>query len=370
MYHLMILEVKISKKVLRIQGFLFLGYFLFACSNQQLKVDDTNYSTLSGEAQGSTFSIVFENTQQVDFTHAVDSLLKAVDLNFSTYVKESTISTFNNEHLALAVDSHFVKMLYQSMQLYATSNGAFNPLIKPLVNYWGFGENRKQPNEISEQKIDSLKNLLKPENILLVFDEDTIALNELYKKTDAIKPAVLYKKNKDVMLDFNAIAQGYTVDLLAELFESHSITNYMIEVGGEMITKGKNAKGEAWKIGIDKPIENAQERELEYIVSVDNKAIATSGNYRKFYEKDGIKYSHTLSPQSGFPVTHNLLSATVIANSCSMADGIATSLMVMGTEQAKLFLEEFPGIDVLLIYSDSTGNYTTWTSKNFPQNTK
>jgi thiamine biosynthesis lipoprotein len=181
----------------------------------------------------------------------------------------------------------------------------------------------------------------------------------------------IYIKKKASKFDFNAIAQGYSVDVIADYLNSLGINNYMVEVGGELKTKGVNSKHEPWKIGIDKPIENSKpgEQEFQIIAGLTNKSLATSGNYRKFYEKDGIKYSHTINPKTGKPVQHQLLSTTVVTDNCALADAYATAFMVMGVDETKLFLKQHKDLNlsVYLIYSDSTSKWKTWQTENFDE---
>ena len=164
------------------------------------------------------------------------------------------------------------------------------------------------------------------------------------------------------MLDMNAIAQGYSVDVVAGFLDAMDIRNYMVEIGGELKTHGQNPQGNPWRIGIDKPIEGNQLAglELEAVVNLTDRSLATSGNYRRFYEKDGIKYSHTIDPFTGYPVKHSLLSATVICKECLYADAYATAFMVMGTEKSKIFLESRPDLHAFLIYNNEKGEYMVW----------
>ena len=164
------------------------------------------------------------------------------------------------------------------------------------------------------------------------------------------------------MLDMNAIAQGYAVDVLCEFLESKGIINYLVEIGGEIKTRGHNPRGTEWKVGIDRPIEGLQIPgvDLQAIVEISDRSLATSGNYRKFYEKDGVKYSHTIDPKTGYPVQHGLLSATVLAGDCMRADAYATGFMVMGYEKSREFLLNQSGLDAYLIYNDEEGKYRVW----------
>ena len=171
------------------------------------------------------------------------------------------------------------------------------------------------------------------------------------------KTIVFCKNHPNFKIDFNAIAQGLSVDVVDDFISSKGYTDYYIEIGGELIVRGKNREGVNWKIGIDSPKENQIERELENIIHLSNKAVATSGNYRKFYVKDGVKYSHTLDPKSGFPVQHSLLSVTVVANDCATADAYATAFMVMGKEATLTFIEQHPEekLEVYLLFSNDKG---------------
>jgi thiamine biosynthesis lipoprotein len=177
----------------------------------------------------------------------------------------------------------------------------------------------------------------------------------------------LIKENKDIKVDVNAIAQGYSVDVIVNWLEHKNIENYLVEIGGEVCAKGINGKGIVWKIGIDKPIEDqsASNRELQAIASLNNKSLATSGNYRKFYEKDGIKYSHTINPKTGYPARNTLLSASVLATDCMTADAFATAFMVLGVEKSIELANKLDYLEVYFIYTDSTQNYSVYASDGF-----
>jgi len=168
------------------------------------------------------------------------------------------------------------------------------------------------------------------------------------------------KDDPRMMIDPNAIAPGYVSDIISEFFDTKGIRNYLVEIGGELRCKGKNKVGEAWRVGVDKPIENPLEREIQQVFHLGQIAVATSGNYRKFYEENGVKYSHTIDPKTGYPARSNLLSATVFADDCIYADAYATVCMVIGFEKAKQLSEQVPGLQMYLIYSDSTGAFRTW----------
>lgn len=345
----------------------FIPLLLFTtCSdNDSNKKNDTITSSFyfqtRGYAQGSTYNIIYKDKQKRDLSHSVDSILKAFDQELSIYIDSSTISKINqlpkdsSYSLSLSDDKHFIECFRLAKEVYHKTDYAFNPAIYPLVKYWGFLNFEQEDEEHQQSEIDSLLQLID-------FSDSAIEITIGNSKNGIIK-------RKDSKFDFNAIAQGYSVDVIADFLDSLGINNYMVEVGGELKTKGQNAKGSTWKIGIDKPIENSKpgEEEFQIIAGLNNNALATSGSYRKFYEKDGVKYSHTINPKTGKPVQHQLLSTTVITNNCALADGYATAFMVMGTEKAKTFIQTNKNLNlsVYLISSDSTGKWTTWQTEDF-----
>lgn len=299
---------------------------------------------VKGYAQGTTYQILYIDDR--NFQRSVDSILIAIDNSLSTYNKRSIITNFNQADSVLEVDAYFIDVFNMAKEVYTTTGGAFNPTVTHLVNAWGFGF--KNTEKTDSATIDSL---LQFTNFDLITIKDNIAT----------------KQNKNMMLDFNAIAQGYTVDVIADFFDKKNVENYMIEVGGEIIAKGKNAAKKPWRIGIDKPMENQEERILEAVIKLENAALATSGNYRKFYEKDGFKYSHTINPTTGYPVTHTLLSATVVTDKCALADAYATAFMVVGLEKSKEILIANPTLEALLIYANEDGTLSSYSTPNLTE---
>ena len=309
---------------------------LFSCGEQAPKKQKM---VVEGYAQGTTYNIVYISDDGIDYQRAIDSTLIEIDNSLSTYQKKSIISKFNQADSIFEVDKMFADVFNISKKAFEISEGAFDPTIAPIVNAWGFGfENLHATDSVT---IDSLR---------LFVDFTKITMNE----------NKVVKEEKGMMLDFNAVAQGYSVDVLADLLEARGINNYLVEVGGELKAKGLNLNGTFWRIGIDKPLADLEERELEAIVNLNNKALATSGNYRKFYEKNGMKYSHTINPKTGYPVSHNLLSATVISNNCGEADAFATVFMVVGLEDAKKIISKNKNLEALLIYSNEDGDLQTF----------
>ncbi len=301
---------------------------------------------LRGYAQGSTFQIKFRSDVKHSFRNSFDSIFKSIDASMSTYLTSSSISRLNAGE-PIWPDTNFIKVLRHSITVAEQTGGLFDPTIGPLVSFWGFGTSKKSTADTT--KVDSVKALVDYRRLPTI-EEDSLVLPVHFS------------------LDFNSIAQGYTVDVLAEFLEQKGVKNFMVEVGGEVRTQGVNARGEAWRIGIDKPSEEQQEG-FQIIVSLADKSLATSGNYRKFWvdELTGIKYAHTIEPISGWPAKNTLLSATIIANYCMDADAYATSCMVMGLKKSVAFIENLKGVEGYFVYSDSAGNWQTIHTTGFKE---
>ena len=308
-----------------------------AVACQQMSKENVYY--IRGEAQGTTYGITYIAHKPIEKT-AVDSILKVIDLSMSTYIDNSLIRKINKgEHLP--IDPHFEKVLSASMNIYSESEGVFDPSIGQLINAWGFG---KKENHIppTQKQIDSLLAL--------------IGMDKVHVATTP-EGTFVEKDNPNIQLNFNAIAQGYTSDVIADYFLSKQITNFIVEVGGEIVIHGRNTlKGKSWTIGIDNPLQKPDEdREIVATVELTDCGLATSGNYRKLWTDSltGQKYVHTINPKTGRPQPSNLLSATVIAPSAMLADGYATTLMALGgIEKAKDFLAQHKELKAVLLYSD------------------
>lgn len=301
---------------------------------QEIKVE--------GYAQGTTYHVTYISSDGMNYQRSIDSLLIEIDNSLSTYQERSIISRFNQSDSIQLIDNMFRDVFIDAKMVYEQTNGAFEPTVAPIVNAWGFGF--KNLENTDSTFIDSL---------LKFVDFNQVSIND----------SLVMKTNPGTMLDFNAIAQGYSVDVLALFLEEKGIENYMVEVGGELRVKGVNKNDTLWRVGIDKPIENNSERELQAIISLENRSLATSGNYRKFYEKDGVKYSHTINPKTGYPVQHSLLSVTVIAPTCSLADAYATAFMVLGLEKSKQIVENNPDLEAFFIYSNEKNEMETFATK-------
>ena len=352
------------------KSFFWLSLFVLAAcgsptdSDQSFTEEKTESLEFYGNTQGTTYSIIVNDNIDLSMEE-VESVLASFDQALSSYIPESDLSKINNssagEISILDEQGYFADCLNQSYELYQMTNGAFDPTVYPLVDGWGFMKDEEFVPDSST--VDSLRSLLGFNNGYH-FKWTTDSLGRMQGKS-------IIKNTSAAKLDFNAIAQGQAVDVLAELIESRGGENYFVEIGGELRVKGLNKDGVNWRIGIDKPIEESDEtdRELQEVIQLDNKAVATSGSYRKFYIKNGEKYSHTLNPKTGYPVQHNLLSATVVADQCSTADALATAFMVMGTEKAKGFVKEHPelGIDVYLIFTNDKDRLETWYTAGFAE---
>lgn len=330
---------------------------LLVLSSCQPKVETNVIEPLkvNGNTQGTTYSIIIADTSVEVNQEEIDVLLAEFDQYLSTYIDTSYISRLNASEKSFQFNDakHYFQDVYQtSKEIYNATEGAFDPSVFPLVAGWGFMKKIESP--LDQKTVDSLLTFVS-------FKEGDLHSIQYYHQM-----VIINKEDPRFKLDFNAIAQGYAVDVVANFLETKGAQNYYVEIGGELRTSGLNAEGVAWRIGIDKPIEDSEysTRQLMHIIQVSDKAVATSGNYRNFYEIDGKKYAHTLNPKTGFPVKHNLLSATVIADNCALADGYATAFMVMGVEKTKVFLEEHPEISCYLIYQDDKGALQEFFSTN------
>jgi thiamine biosynthesis lipoprotein len=300
----------------------------------------TPYQKNAGLIFGTTYSVTYQCGE--DLQEEIEAELKKVDDEFSMFNSQSIVARLNNgEQPELSND--FIDVFKLARQVSEDTNGAFDITVAPLVNAWGFGFKHEQMP--SKEQVDSLRELIGYRYVTL--KDKTITMQ---------KPGM--------MLDFSAIAKGYGVDVVARLLERHDIKNYMVEIGGEITTRGINPERVPWRIGVNKPSEDAlnENHELQTILNVTDKSMATSGNYRNFYVKGGKKYAHTIDPKTGYPVQHSLLSATVLTDRCAKADAYATSFMVLGMDGAKKILERHKELMAYLIYTDNKGNLSVWYS--------
>lgn len=339
----------------KIRFLLFLTVFV---SFQSCKTDPSttndSYQRLSGETMGTTYHIAYKDSLNRDFKKEIDQLLEAVNMDVSTYIDSSFISQFNQaeseilflnilDKKALSKHAHFRLNFEKAGEVYKKSNGYFDPTVMPLVNYWGFGYTEKKAVE----KVDSLKI-----DSLMQF----VGFDKVTQRSLEDGSVYLVKSVPGVQLDFSALAKGYGVDVVGLLLEKNGVENYMVEIGGEVRTKGKNHTNDWWKVGINTPDEKADISDFESKVLLINRSLATSGNYRNFYKVNEKKYGHTINPHTGFPEKNKLLSASIFAEDCMTADAWATACMAMGLEKAFDLVSNTEGLDGYFIYSEEDGN--------------
>ncbi|HEY5469187.1 MAG TPA: FAD:protein FMN transferase [Bacteroidales bacterium] len=325
-----------------VSALLIFAVVLPACKDKKSVFDN-----VTGFTQGTTYSMVYENKQNInqeDLKVKVENILHEFDMSLSTYNDSSIISRINRNEVVMT-DLYFTEVFAKSALISEMTGGAFDITVGPLVRAWGFGPDEHK--NFTEAKRDSLMKFVGMSKV-------------------SIKNGHVIKSDSGIFLDVNAIAPGYSVDVICGFFDSLNIKNYLVEIGGEVRGKGTRA-GALWRIGIDKPVDNNMSpgQTLQAIAKISGKALATSGNYRKFYVEDGIKYSHEIDPKTGYPAKNTLLSVSILADDCAMADGIATACMVMGKEKTIQFLGSHPEFSAYLIYSDENGNFQTWISPKF-----
>lgn len=298
------------------------------------------YQHNTGQIFGTTYHITYQSEK--DLHREILQRLQLVDQTFSTFNDESIISKINrNEPVKL--NQMFIEVFDLAKTVSKDTHGAFDITVAPLVNVWGFGFKSGTPP--TKAVIDSLRHLTGYEKVKLIGSK-------------------VRKQDPRIMLDCSAIAKGYGSDVVAQYLRSRDVENFMIEIGGEIVVQGNSDKRLPWKIGVTKPTDDSTQvnNELQTVLNVSNTAMATSGNYRRFYYKNGKKYAHTIDPKTGYPVQHNILSATVLANTCAKADAYATSFMVLGLEKTQQVLQHHPDLMVYLIYADGQGKNKVWYS--------
>ena len=333
------------------------GLFLSACGAADEKAWVYEPYAIQGNTQGTTYTIIADDEKLLGLQTQIDSILADFDKCLSSYRDSSIVSMISRAdtglHIYRDINQYFTRCFEAAAEVYNLSGGAFTPAIFPLVAAWGF---MKDPGiSMTQTQVDSVLQLIDFE------PGRDYALDILPANKQNPDQFAFRKLRASLKLDFNAIAQGLSVDVLCEFLDAQGFQNYYVEIGGELRVKGTNKEGELWRIGIDLADENnaedQQSRTLSSIIAVNNLAVATSGSYRKFYEKDGKKFSHTIDPKTGYPVQHNLLSATVVAENAAFADAMATVFMVWGTEKTIEFVTQNPNykLEILLQFIDDNG---------------
>lgn len=299
------------------------------------------YRTNRGLIFGTEYTITYQSDR--DLGKEIEKALQHVDNSLSPFNPRSLITKMNNNEDTIA-DKFFTEVYRIARKVSEDTGGAFDITVAPLVNAWGFGF--KEGITPDKHTIDSLLQFVG------------------YTKVRLDDNGRLYKADPRLLLDCSAVAKGYGCDVVAKVLRSHDVQNFMVEIGGEVVTCGVNERRLPWRIGVTKPSEDPLQtsQELQTVLNVTDKAMATSGNYRNFYYKGGKRYAHTINPQTGYPVEHSLLSATVLARDCATADAYATSFMVMGMDRAREVLAHHPELMAYFIYSDSEGKNAVWFS--------
>lgn len=307
---------------------------------------NAEYQHDSGLVFGTSYNITYQSDDNLK--PEIEKVLADVDASLSPFNEKSVI-THVNRNEAVTLDDHFITVFRLSSEICKDTEGAFDITVAPLVNAWGFGfKNGTMPDK---QAIDSLKQFVG-------FDKVKLQDGKIIKTDDRL------------MLDCSAIAKGYGVDAVAKMLKSKGISNFMVEIGGEIVASGENPKGAPWRIGVSKPEDDSVSvsNDIQGIINISDRAMATSGNYRNFYYKGGKKYAHTIDPKTGCPVQHSILSATVVSDECAKADAYATAFMVMGLEKAKAVLARHKDMMAYFIYSDDKGNNKVWYSPSLKAN--
>ena len=316
-------------------AFLVIGTVIIVSRQQS-----TPYQHDRGMVFGTVYHITYQSSKSLQ--KDIEAELAKVDASLSPF-NERSIITAVNENRDTVVNKMFSDVFALAMKISDSTNGAFDITVAPLVNAWGFGfKGGVMP---SRHQVDSLKALVGYHKVSLS--------NGRVSKTDP-----------RIMLDCSSIAKGYGCDVVAKFLSAKGIDNYMVEIGGEIVTRGISEKRLPWKIGVTKPTDDSLNvnQEIQTIINVTDKAMATSGNYRNFYYKNGRKYAHTIDPSTGYPVQHNILSSTVIADDCATADAYATAFMVMGLDKAKTILSRHPELMAYFILASDDGTNKVWFS--------
>lgn len=320
------------------RSFIGLGLLLLGTIWILTRRNEVPYNSINGLVFGTVYNITYQ--YEGDLKAEIEAELKRFDGSLSPF-NDTAVITRINRNEDIVTDSFFQNCFNRSLEISQETRGAFDITVAPLANAWGFGF--KQGRFPDSLMIDSLLQITGYEKVKL-FDGKVV------------------KKDSRIMLSCSAVAKGYSVDVVAHLLSRKGIKNYMIDIGGEIVAKGLNPKNSLWRIGINKPIDDSLSvnQEIQTILQLTDVGLATSGNYRNFYYKEGKKYAHTIDPRTGYPVQHNILSATVIAQDCMTADALATAFMVMGMKEAEAFANAHPAIDACFIYSGENGEFKTF----------
>lgn len=296
----------------------------------------------TGVTMGSIVYNVKYMDEKNDLKPEIDQLLIEFNQSLSTYIPDSEISRFNENSNFSYESDYFLPVLEISKKVYTATSGAFDPTIGPLVQAWGFGSNKQIPN-LDSLQVDSLRAISGFSDV--IFDLLSVSMPANYQ------------------IDFSAIAKGYAVDEVGRLLERKGIKNYLVEIGGEVRCRGENEEGKSWTLGIEDPTVEQNQQKILAIVRLKDRSLATSGNYRNYYKKDGRIYAHIIDPRTGYTATHNLLSASVFSSDCTVSDAYATAFMVLGLEESVKVIKQKTDLDAILVYQEPNGSLKTYVSE-------
>tara|TARA_R100000935_G_C2831665_1_gene165447 strand:- start:1317 stop:2351 length:1035 start_codon:yes stop_codon:yes gene_type:complete len=329
----------------RILFIVIIGFVMSGCSNKQ------EAQVFVGEALGTTYQVKFFNNKELPIQKGLDSIFKVINKSMSTYQPDSDISKINAGNSSIVVDKNFREVFKASEKIYSESKGFFDPTVGNLVNAYGFGPERRN-EALNNRGIDSMLQY--------------VGLNKVKLSSENR----ILKDVPEIYLDFNAIAKGYTVDVIAEYLNNNDVANYLVEVGGELVGKGTNLEsGTPWVVAIDDPLQTEGNRVFKATLFLKNRGMATSGNYRKFRldSLTGQRYVHTINPKTGKSEKSNLLSASVLAKNCTLADGYATAFMALGLERSKEMLSRIDDVDVYFIYAEENEELKVFSTPGFEE---
>ena len=334
------------KKYIRSAGLVFLMIILAGCRFQREVLID-------GNTMGTTYHIkvvagYFDRTS--DLKEEIGRCLQEINDSMSTYEANSEISRFNsiqNTEERFAVSEDFFYVIKAAEKLYYLTNGAWDGTIKPLVDLWGFG------NPSVQKKIPAKENI------------DRLLLEVGFNHIEISDSRHIRKKRPSLSLDLNSIAKGYAVDRIAAVIRENGSEDFLVEVGGEVYASGTKKNRQPWRVGINRPLKDASASQVYRVVTLQNLALATSGDYRNFFESEGRRYSHVLDPRTGDPVRNSVVSASVMAQTCTFADGMATALMVMGPDKGLELVERLDKVEAMIVVRQGDGLLVDYFSNGF-----
>ena len=319
-------------------GWCILFYFIFSAC---IPVSAQQLMELSGPAQGTYFIVKYVSDDTTNLRPQIDSIFNVIDNSLSLYKPGSLINQFN-EQASVEMDEHMANVVRRSIEISKATNGAFDITVKPLVDAWGFGVHK--PAQRTVPAADTLKKILS-------------YVSYRYLK---VSGRTLIKQKKEVQIDCNGIAQGYTTDVIAHFLQQKGITNYLVDVGGELTASGNNQRGRTWTVGIETPSAQVQDVPAQAVQELDNRAITTSGNYRRFFEQGGTHFAHSIDPATGEALHSNIIAVTVMAKDAITADGFDNALILMGVDKGLKFVSKHPeyALEAYFIYKDKAGKIT------------